>query len=626
MQLFFCFGAQFPVFCVIMPLMNTFDELPILDGIKRSLAERGFTSPTPVQSAVLPVMLSGEDCVALAPTGSGKTLAFGIPIVEKVTPDEFCTQALVLCPTRELTLQTEAELRKLTAYVEGVRIIAVYGGQHIEKQLYALRRKPQIVVGTTGRIMDHLRRRTLSLDKVTTVVLDEADEMLDMGFREDIVTILSYMQGQQTQLTMFSATFRDEIREISAGFQHEPVSIETYTEEEKPKITQYVVRLRSYSKIKAFERIIEDTGVKKLLVFRNTKRGVDELTAELLKKGYSVAALHGDLLQRQRDKVMRAYRSKEIDVLVATDVAARGIDVDDIEAIFNYDVPLNEEYYLHRIGRTARASKEGVAYTFATSDDFHRIKDFEKIAETHISDLFLEGLTVATIGVPKKVDSRGRAAAADRTGAPKNRDNEATRRKDAERRAEREKAERGAYLDFDGSGEQNGDFQGVEKNRSRGSRNTGARGDRSTAPRTTERYSRPNGNSRGGSRPNAEGHGESRGKRYAEEPPQGKIYGRSGAPNRASGANGDDFGGKNASPNRGNRKDNRTDSRRPSDNGGNSDSYKGKKPYDGKGTGTKPGGKKAYDGERGGSSERQPRGTAKKYTQTDSDGFRKRKK
>lgn len=367
-----------------------FDELNLVPELKRGVDKLGFTSLTQIQKEVIPLMRDGHDVVGLAPTGSGKTFAFGIPIIENIDRDLRQIQSLILCPTRELAVQIESELKKLTEYVEGLRFAALYGGQNFQRQLYTLRKKPQIIVGTTGRIIDHLGRKTLDLSYVRSVVLDEADEMLDMGFRGDIDEILSYM-GPGLQVVMFSATMNKEISEISAKYQYNPITVKDDREQDKPNIKQLHIKLKEGEKVNALLSIMKEEGYKLALAFCNTKNRVDDLERKLFKAdtGLSVAALHGDMRQRQRDAVMRSFRGGELNLLIATDVAARGIDVGNIEAIFNYDPPQTEEFYVHRIGRTARAGKKGVAYTFLTKPYAYRLKDYEKYIGAEIPELKL---------------------------------------------------------------------------------------------------------------------------------------------------------------------------------------------------------------------------------------------
>ncbi|MGN0795962.1 MAG: DEAD/DEAH box helicase [Christensenellales bacterium] len=364
----------------------------------------GFTIPTPVQQEVIPVLLDGKDCLAQAPTGTGKTCAFGLPLVEKIDADNSLVQGLVLCPTRELAMQIERELKKIASNTP-VRITALYGGENIEKQMAALRRKPHIVVGTPGRVIDHIRRKTLKLHGTTAFILDEADEMLDMGFRGDIEQIEKKLPSIR-QTALLSATMPKEIMEISAGYQLNPVKIKTTVgESEVPQIKQLYVKLSEDKKYEAFKRILREKDFKFVLVFCNTKARVDALYEKLDGDGYLCAGLHGDLKQRFRDKIMKAYRAKQLNVLVATDVAARGIDVDGVEAIFNYDVPLDEEFYVHRIGRTARANKTGEAISFVTKKDIYRLNLYEKLTKTPIEELILDGLSEGFTAKNKKEET-----------------------------------------------------------------------------------------------------------------------------------------------------------------------------------------------------------------------------
>ena len=368
-----------------------FDELNLAKELDRGVQKLGFSELTRIQQEVIPVMREGRDVVGLAPTGSGKTFAFGIPLIENIDRSSRDVQALILAPTRELAMQIEVELKKLTEYVEGLRFACLYGGQNFQRQLYTLRKKPQIIVGTTGRIIDHLGRRTLDLSTVRTIVLDEADEMLDMGFRPDIDEIFT-TTGPGLQVVMFSATMSKEIGEISAKYQYNPVTVKDETTSNKPDIAQYYVKLRENEKINAMLTLINENDYKLVLAFCNTKTRVDDLERKLFKANSSliVGALHGDMRQRQRDAVMRSFRSRELNILIATDVAARGIDVTGIDAVFNYDPPQTEEFYVHRIGRTARAGKKGVSYTFLTKPYAYRLKDYEKYTGEKIEELKLD--------------------------------------------------------------------------------------------------------------------------------------------------------------------------------------------------------------------------------------------
>lgn len=383
-----------------------FSELGLVKEMQKAVDKMGFVSTTNVQENVIPVMREGRDVVGLAPTGSGKTFAFGIPLVESIDKDLREVQAVILCPTRELVMQIESELKKLTEFVEGLRFASIYGGQNFQRQLYSMRKKPQIIIGTTGRVMDHLRRRTLDLTFARTVVLDEADEMLNMGFRDDIDTIME-ATGGGLQVVMFSATMSREIQEISTKYQYNPITIKDEREEDKPDIDQYFVKLNEQHKPSAIIRLMQDYNTKLCLVFCNTKKRVDELLKRLENANtkYKVGALHGDMFQRHRDAVMKDFREGRLNILIATDVAARGIDVKNVELIINYDAPNSEEYYVHRIGRTGRAGKSGVAITFVTKPTAHKIKDCEKAVGQEIKEYKIGGLS-EDFGIKERINSK----------------------------------------------------------------------------------------------------------------------------------------------------------------------------------------------------------------------------
>ncbi|OGM05703.1 MAG: hypothetical protein A2008_12620 [Candidatus Wallbacteria bacterium GWC2_49_35] len=362
-----------------------FTELNISEKIQRAAADMGFEEASPIQAETIPILLAGRDLIGQAQTGTGKTAAFAIPILEKIDHETKELQALVLCPTRELVIQVTEEFRRLTKYFFNLAIVPVYGGQEIDRQIDALKRKPQIVVGTPGRLMDHMRRATIKLDKLRFVVLDEADEMLDMGFREDMETILKDTPAER-QTIMFSATMPEDIAQLTKKFQKNPARIDVSCHKmNAPKIEQFYYELLEKSKPEALARLIDFYGVKLALVFCNTKMRVDELVEVLKTRGYLAEALHGDLNQRMRDKVMSGFRSGLIEILVATDVAGRGIDVNDVEAVFNYDLPRDDEDYVHRIGRTARAGKSGKAFTFVTSRQLSNLKRIERDFDLKVS-------------------------------------------------------------------------------------------------------------------------------------------------------------------------------------------------------------------------------------------------
>ena len=345
-----------------------YDQLGLSEPIMKALAKKGYKQATPVQGGSIPYFMEWKDVIAKAPTGTGKTFAFGIPMVEHIDPESTDIQALVLAPTRELAIQIQDELRDLCQYKEGVRTVCLYGGSPIDKQITALKKRPQIVVATPGRLMDHMKRRTVRLDKVETVVLDEADRMLDMGFVRDVTHILDKMP-QRKNLGMFSATISREVMDISWVYQRDPVEITVQSDEQnKPDIKQYRIHLPSRDeKLNAMERILIAEGYDRAIVFCNTKNMTDLLAGRLKMKGFSCQCIHGDIQQRVREKTLQAFRSGKLNILIATDVAARGLDIDDVDAVFNYDVPDELEYYIHRIGRTGRAKRHGVAYSLVST-------------------------------------------------------------------------------------------------------------------------------------------------------------------------------------------------------------------------------------------------------------------
>ena len=361
-----------------------FEDLPISDDIKRAVIEMGFEEPSPIQSQSIPVILSGKDVIGQAQTGTGKTAAFSIPILEMVNPEEKNLQAVVLCPTRELAIQVSTEIRKIGKYTHGIKSLPVYGGQPIERQIKALKGGVQIVIGTPGRVIDHINRKTLKMDNVKMVILDEADEMLDMGFREDIEMILS-KTPEERQTTFFSATMPKGILDLTKKYQKNPEHIKVVRKElTVPNIKQYYIETRSANKLEVLSRLIDVYNPKLSVVFTNTKKGADELVSDLQARGYFADALHGDLKQTQRDIVMDKFRNGTIDILVATEVAARGIDVDDVEAVFNYDLPQDEEYYVHRIGRTGRAGRNGISFSFVFGKEMRKMRDIERYTKTKL--------------------------------------------------------------------------------------------------------------------------------------------------------------------------------------------------------------------------------------------------
>ena len=359
-------------------------ELGVDKRIVRSLAEMGFTRFTPIQEQTIPALLAGKDVIGQAQTGTGKTAAFGIPLLQNTDPECRDVQAIVLCPTRELAIQAAEELRKFAKYMHGIKILPVYGGQEIGRQIKALK-AVQIIVGTPGRVMDHMRRHTLRLQTLRMVVLDEADEMLNMGFREDIEQILKDVPKER-QTALFSATMPQPILDITHTYQRIDAEYVKVTPKELtiPLVKQYCYEVRHDTKKEVTARLLEYYGPTRSLIFCNTKKMVDELAKYLKEKGYQAEGLHGDLSQAQRDRVMNGFRGGTVNILIATDVAARGIDVDDVEAVFNYDVPQDIEYYVHRIGRTGRAGRTGKSFTLVTGRERSRIREIERFCNTRI--------------------------------------------------------------------------------------------------------------------------------------------------------------------------------------------------------------------------------------------------
>jgi ATP-dependent RNA helicase DeaD len=361
-----------------------FDELGLSEDLQRAIADMGFTEASPIQSLSIPFLLQGRDVIGQAQTGTGKTAAFGIPAIESIDPDVKNVQVLVMCPTRELAMQVTDEFEKLLKYSRKIKTVAIYGGQSISMQIQALRRGVHIVVGTPGRIMDHLDRGTLHLDNAKMVILDEADEMLDMGFREDIEAILQEVP-EERQTVFFSATMAKAILDLTKKYQKNPEIVKiTKSELTVTLIDQKYFEVKEKDKTEVLERLVDLYEPKLCLVFCNTKRKVDELVEALQVQGFFAEALHGDMRQATRTQVMSKFRQGIIQILVATDVAARGIDVDDMEMVINYDVPLDSEYYVHRIGRTGRAGRSGSAFTFVSGREKSRLFDIERYAKTKI--------------------------------------------------------------------------------------------------------------------------------------------------------------------------------------------------------------------------------------------------
>ena len=357
-----------------------YDSLNLSPALLSALTKKGYEVATPIQGGCIPYLMAKRDVVAKAPTGTGKTFAFGIPIVEHTDPASTDVTSLILAPTRELALQIRDELRFLCAAKKGIRVVCLYGGQPIDKQIKQMKDRPQIVVATPGRLMDCKRRKAIRLDRVKTVVLDEADRMLDMGFIEDVTKILD-MMPQRDNLGLFSATISREVMDISWVYQRDPVEITVRpVAEDRPDIQQYRIALSSREeKLETMVALLEGGEYERAIAFCNTKNMTDRLAAMLKMEGVSCAAIHGSILQKSREKTLEKFRQGKLRVLVATDVAARGLDIDDVDVVFNYDVPDEQEYYVHRIGRTGRAKKHGVSYTFcATITDEVKMDQIQK--------------------------------------------------------------------------------------------------------------------------------------------------------------------------------------------------------------------------------------------------------
>ncbi len=360
------------------------EAAPLDDRILRAVHEMGFEEMSPIQAKAIPAVMEGRDIIGQAQTGTGTTAAFGIPMLEMVNAKDKAVQTIVLCPTRELAIQVADEIRNLAKFMHGVKVLPIYGGQEIVKQIKSLKTGVQVVVGTPGRVMDHMRRKTVKFGGVKMVVLDEADEMLNMGFREDIETILTDVPSER-QTVLFSATMPKPIVEIARKHQKNAETIKVVRKElTVENIEQYYFDVRPKNKDEVLSRLIDVYNPQLSVVFCNTKRKVDELTEMLKGRGYFAEGLHGDLVQKQRDRVMNSFRNGKTEILVATDVAARGIDVDNVDIVFNYDLPQDDEYYVHRIGRTGRAGKTGLAFSFVSGKEVDKVKDIERFCKMKI--------------------------------------------------------------------------------------------------------------------------------------------------------------------------------------------------------------------------------------------------
>ena len=361
-----------------------FDELSLSPEVQRAITDMGYEEASPIQAAAIPALLAGKDVIGQAQTGTGKTAAFAIPAIEGVDGDSRDVQVIVLCPTRELAVQVSGEIQKLGKYKRGLAVVPIYGGSSYDRQFRALERGVQIVIGTPGRVMDHIERGTLKLDKATKIILDEADEMLDMGFRDDIEFVLSKMP-ENHQTVFFSATMSKPIMEMTKKYQRDPQVVKVnHQQMTVSNIEQSYFEVRGPQKKDVLTRILDMYTLKSTIIFANTKRMVDDIVSDLQAKGYFADGLHGDMSQAQRQNTLDKFRKGTLEILVATDVAARGIDVDNVEAVFNYDLPADEEYYVHRIGRTGRAGKSGRAFTFVSGRDIYKLRDIMRFTKADI--------------------------------------------------------------------------------------------------------------------------------------------------------------------------------------------------------------------------------------------------
>ena len=374
-----------------MSSMQAFRELGVSEEILLALEKKGVSEPTKVQQEAIPPLLQWRDVIAKAPTGTGKTFAFGIPMLEHIDTEEPGVQGLILAPTRELALQIGDELRGLLAFYKDIRVAVLYGGQKMEPQLKALKAKPQVIVATPGRLMDHYNRKNVRFDKIKTVVLDEADRMLDMGFFDDVTHILDRIKNRKN-LGLFSATISQEVMTVSWMYQRDEVEITVAaTEESKPDIDQYSITVPRPEKTVALLRILEAGVFERVIIFCNTKVMCQRLCDDLRREGVKADCLHGDIKQSQRERTMETFRKGKLPVLIATDVASRGIDVDDVDGVINFDVPDENEYYIHRIGRTGRAKKKGIAFTLIGSfPEKAKLDEIAKFSEFHITPMYFD--------------------------------------------------------------------------------------------------------------------------------------------------------------------------------------------------------------------------------------------
>ena len=390
----------------------TFESLGLSDTMLKALEKKGYGYPTTIQAEAIPHFMQWKDVIAKAPTGTGKTFAFGIPMIEHIDPECTDVQGLILAPTRELAIQIGDELRGLLTYYNGIRVAVLYGGAGIGGQIKQLERKPQIVVATPGRLMDHYNRHTIRLDKIQTVVLDEADRMLDMGFFKDVTKIIEKVKNRKN-LGLFSATISQEVMTVSWMYQRDEVEITVEPkQEDRPDIDQYCMTVTPLEKAETTLRLIRSQGYERVMIFCNTKHMCQRLCDDFKRAGLDCDCIHGDIRQSQREKSMQRYRDGKLQVLIATDVASRGIDVDDVDCVINFDVPEENEYYVHRIGRTGRAKRKGVAWSIVGSfPEKAKLDEICKFCNFTITPMLLgeDGqLTVEEVKAPAPVKKRFR--------------------------------------------------------------------------------------------------------------------------------------------------------------------------------------------------------------------------
>ena len=382
----------------------TFSDLGLSEAMLKALEKKGYGYPTTIQSEAIPHFMQWKDVIAKAPTGTGKTFAFGIPMIEHIDPQNEAVQGLILVPTRELAIQIGDELRGLLTYYQGIRVAVLYGGAGIGGQIKQLERKPQIVVATPGRLKDHYNRKTIRLDKVQTVVLDEADRMLDMGFFEDVTRIIEKTKNRKN-LGLFSATISQEVMTVSWMYQRDEVEITVEPkQEDRPDIEQFSITVTPLEKAETTLRLIRTQGYERVMIFCNTKHMCQRLCDDFRRAGLDCDCIHGDIRQSQREKTMQRYRDGKLQVLIATDVASRGIDVDDVDCVVNFDVPEENEYYVHRIGRTGRAKRKGAAWSvIGNFPEKAKLDEIAKFSNYQITPMILNADGTMTVEEIKPV-------------------------------------------------------------------------------------------------------------------------------------------------------------------------------------------------------------------------------